>query len=62
MSMQVLWTRGGALPCDEDEEYFCLNGGTCKEDLESKPRPCECPDGYRGPHCEVEQGSVASGL
>ena len=48
----------GAQACDQDEEYFCLNGGVCKDDLESHLKPCECPEGYRGPHCEFEQGSV----
>ena len=48
----------GAQACDADGEYFCLNGGTCKDDFQNKRRPCECPTGYRGPHCEFEQGSV----
>lgn len=48
----------GVQPCDEYGEFFCLNGSTCKEDFETKLRPCECLDGYRGPHCEFEDGSV----
>jgi hypothetical protein len=49
----------GAQLCDpNDKEFFCLNAGTCKDDFKTKLRPCECPTGYRGPHCEFEQGSV----
>lgn len=48
----------GAQACDQDGEFFCLNGATCKDDFETKQRPCECLDGYRGLHCEFETDSV----
>jgi hypothetical protein len=51
----------GALTCDAtSDEFFCLNGAPCKDGFETKLRPCECGEGYRGPHCEFEDGAVPS--
>jgi hypothetical protein len=46
------------LPCAPDSEVFCSNGGTCKDGFETKTHPCDCPDGYRGKHCEFDTGHV----
>ena len=42
-------------PCDK-EPRFCLNGGTCNEDL-TLPF-CACPDEYAGVHCEMYDPTV----
>lgn len=45
--------------CDESLQYFCVNGGICKSDyLQSLERPCSCPVGRDGPHCEFKEGEV----
>ncbi|XP_048576731.1 protocadherin-like protein isoform X1 [Nematostella vectensis] len=33
-------------------ENPCLNGGTCHDTVPAGWRVCQCPRGYRGPHCE----------
>lgn len=45
--------------CDDSMQFFCLNGGICKSNyFESSERPCSCPVGYDGPHCEFKEGEV----
>lgn len=44
--------------CGNDTEVFCANDGQCKDDFEDKLRPCICPQGKRGPHCEFDDGHV----
>jgi hypothetical protein len=48
----------GARECAPGSDVFCTAQGTCKDDFESKAHPCECRDGYRGPHCEFLRGQV----
>lgn len=47
--------------CDGDDGFshgssFCTNGGRCKKvdpNSVSKHHGCECPDGWKGDHCEL---------
>jgi len=37
--------------------HFCVNGGHCKSEEAGDGkihRECNCPDGYRGAHCEID--------
>jgi EGF-like domain len=38
---------------------FCTNGGTCRENP-TVEAPCDCPDGYVGPHCEFQEADLPS--
>jgi Notch-like protein len=44
--------------CGSDSEIFCARSGQCKPDFEDKLRPCVCPQGIRGPHCEFYDDHV----
>lgn len=48
----------GAHKCSADSDVFCTAHGTCKDGFETMAHPCECPAGYRGPHCEFLRGQV----
>ena len=38
---------------------FCANHGTCRYKYENHPeQPCECSEGYAGPHCEYMSDEV----
>jgi EGF-like domain len=38
---------------------FCVNNGVCKSTwVRQADYPCDCPDGYAGPHCEFAANSV----
>ena len=39
--------------CDEGD--YCVNDGTCTGDFD---KPCRCPTGFQGPHCEYAVDSV----
>ena len=42
-----------------DEHPFCMHGGTCKDNFADDPHfPCDCPEGFAGPHCEFVHGQV----
>lgn len=44
----------------DDWDFFCINGGTCRNLLErvDKKKPCDCPAGYTGRHCEYHEFQV----
>ena len=45
--------------CDPNtKQFFCYNGGTCKDGFMKRARYCDCQEGHRGPHCEFEHGHV----
>ncbi|CAJ1892957.1 unnamed protein product [Cylindrotheca closterium] len=44
--------------CAADSDIYCANNGNCKDDFESKLRPCDCPYKMRGAHCEFDDGHV----
>lgn len=38
---------------------FCVNGGTCRvQAVNFDKKPCTCPNGYVGRHCEIDQQFV----
>lgn len=42
---------------DDDESYFCTNGGRCLDyNEETGWEGCECPDGFAGKSCEFAVG------
>ena len=47
----------GAVQCG-NTEIFCANGGSCADGFENLTYPCNCRQGYRGPHCEFDNGYV----
>ena len=42
----------------EQDDLFCVNGGSCNLVVGDDTNFCECPSGFQGPHCEYEEGSV----
>jgi len=50
--------------CELGQEFstyaFCVNGGTCKELVPiGSPHPlCDCPDEYKGRHCQFAAGTA----
>ncbi|XP_060519186.1 protein vein-like isoform X1 [Cylas formicarius] len=38
---------------------YCLNGGTCFEDLDPLERYCMCPSGYEGDRCQYKDSYVS---
>jgi hypothetical protein len=48
----------GARECAPGSDVFCTAQGTCKDGFETMAHPCECREGYRGPHCEFIRGQV----
>lgn len=40
------------------EEAFCVNGGSCNELYPQSGPPCQCSNGFEGPHCEFKVGAV----
>ena len=50
--------NAAAVKCDNAGNYFCVNNGVCKTDYANYPNPCNCPEGYRGPHCEFVVGQT----
>mmetsp|Transcript_29500 Transcript_29500/g.63906 ORF Transcript_29500/g.63906 Transcript_29500/m.63906 type:complete len:615 (-) Transcript_29500:236-2080(-) len=41
----------------ETKQWFCTNGGSCRDNNSDVNKKCSCPDGFKGPHCEVKKGS-----
>jgi hypothetical protein len=62
----------GITTCDEfffgriasthvDSTPFCVNNGVCKSSwVRQVDLPCDCLDGYAGPHCEFKSDAVPS--
>ena len=64
----------GVVKCDDEDNFgnvmlytennpmpFCTNQGTCRSDYADHPeQPCNCPEGYAGPHCEYMEDEVPS--
>ena len=48
--------HAGQNHCDnyEDKFTFCLNNGECNRRYPLHGSPCNCPEGYEGPHCEYQ--------
>jgi len=45
---------------EEDEPWFCTNGGSCLEDEDDLLRKCQCLDPWTGPRCEFLKGTKAA--
>jgi len=44
---------------DDDSQVFCTAQGTCVDKFEKHSNnPCNCPEGFTGPHCEFLEGTV----
>lgn len=45
---------------DETKIPFCVNGGYCKATWiqNTDEQPCECLQGFKGPHCEFKEAEV----
>lgn len=39
---------------------FCLNGGLCKNSRDRTAKGCDCPDDWRGPHCEIPANDIVA--
>jgi EGF-like domain len=56
-------TQATASLFDHQVQAYCSNGGFCKAMYRDDPfNPCQCLEGYSGPHCEFVGSNVAPGL
>jgi hypothetical protein len=44
----------------ETDSWFCTNNGSCRDNASDVNRKCSCPDGYKGPHCEVKKDTAVA--
>ncbi|CAB1322092.1 unnamed protein product [Coregonus sp. 'balchen'] len=51
-SLGDTWMRWRRQPCYQSR---CYNGGTCKEAVYSSDYLCQCPPGFTGAQCEINQ-------
>jgi len=59
MATQICEDKGDKDGLSE-QEWFCVNGGTCTKGETNPYEICQCPSGWTGPHCEYAQKSIAS--
>ena len=44
----------------ETESWFCTNNGSCRDNASNVNRKCSCPEGFKGPHCEVKKDTAVA--
>ena len=44
----------------ETDSWFCVNNGSCRDNASNVNRKCSCPEGFKGPHCEVKKDTAVA--
>ncbi|CAD5115601.1 DgyrCDS4561 [Dimorphilus gyrociliatus] len=48
------------MPIDTCQNISCQNGGTCQTGVDNQLFKCQCPPGYNGSLCEIDNGTTVT--